>query len=168
MRKKKPATGSHWAFEHQRELRALMLFDRPRPGHASFSVQDDGSVPHLREGEYAIVDLRDREPQHGEIYLIEFGGFSRNRYLKQMQSDMLNITGPGAEPSPVWWLSDLRGFRKTNGVVHGVHLFAGLSDGPYTTEDVQSYALGRVVGYALKPLGKLIALKGGNDDRRAA
>ena len=92
-------------FEHQRELRALTLFDRRHPGHASFLVQDDRSVPHLREGEYAIIDLRDREPQHGEIYLIEFGGFSRNRYLKQIQSDMLNITGPGAEPSPVWWLT---------------------------------------------------------------
>jgi len=154
------ARGRKRPFEHQRELRALMLFDRRHPGYASFLVQDDGSVPHLREGEYAIVDLRDREPQHGEIYLIEFRGFSRNRYLKQIQSDMLNITGPGAEPSPVWWLSDLRGFRKTNEVVHGVPLFAGLSDGPYTTEDVQSYILGRIVGYALKPLGELIAPKG--------
>ena len=165
MRKEKPASGSRWAFEHQRELRALIAFEQLPPNCGSFLVKDDGSAPHLREGEYAVVDLLDREVQHGEIYLIQVGA---SRYIKQLRSDMLNITGPGAQPSLVWWQRDLRGFHQTNEVTHGgIPLFAGLSEGPYTTKNMQSALVGRVIGYALKPLGKLIAPKGGYDDRRA-
>jgi hypothetical protein len=130
-------------------------------------VEDDASAPHLRIGEYAIVDLGDREIQNGELYVIQVG-FSRSRYIKQVQSDLLNITGPGAEPSPVWWLSDLRGFRKTNEIALArIPVFAGLSDGPYTTEDVQSKVLGRIVGYAVRSLGGLIAAKGGYENEAA-
>ena len=55
-------------------------------------------------------------------------------------------TGP---ESPVWWLSDLAGFRQT-GDMSGVPLFAGLSDGPYDAAEqyLQTRFIGRVVGYA--------------------
>jgi hypothetical protein len=35
-------------------------------------VTGDDSAPHLRAGEFAIVDTTDTEPQHGEVYLVRW------------------------------------------------------------------------------------------------
>jgi hypothetical protein len=138
----------------QGEFRALTQFEKLPPDHATFLVDDDGSEPHLQNGEYAVIDTSDREPAHGEIYLIQFSEHSR-RYIKQLKHDYVNITGPEAEPSLVWWVCELRGFRKTHERSHGVPIFAGLSEGPYQTANVGKILIGRIVGYARSPLGRL-------------
>jgi hypothetical protein len=107
-RKSKPARGlarpadKALTFTHQPELRALTLYDRLPPSHATFRVPDDASEPHLKEGEYAVIDQSDRELQHGEVYLIQYDSGRRRRYLFVARSSYCNITGPGAEESLVW------------------------------------------------------------------
>ena len=130
----------------QGEFRALTRFDALPPHHAIFLVEDDGSEPHLHRNEYAVVDTTDLSPAHGELYLVQFSEHGA-RHAKQIKSDWLNITRPGAEPSLVWWLCDLRGFRKTDDRLHGIPVFAGVSDGPYQTEYLASVGVGRIVGY---------------------
>lgn len=149
-------------FEHQPELRALTLYDRLPPGYATFLVTEDGSEPHLTAGEDAVIDQSDRELQHGEVYLIQSHSGHRRRYLRVARSSYCNITGPDAEESLVWWLNDLRGWRNTGKRVHGVPLFAGLTDGPYVAETLQQrHIAGRVVGFARTSLGKQIAPEAG-------
>jgi hypothetical protein len=84
------------------------------------------------------------------------------------RTGLANITGPGAEPSLVWWLGSLRGWHKTDEVVFGsIPVFAGLSDGPYETESLQSKLIGRIVGVALSPLDRLITETAGYENEEA-
>ncbi len=144
------------------KFRALTSFKSLEPKHKTFLVKDDASDPHLRKGEYAVVDITDNDPQHGELYVIQYESGERRREIVQVRSAQLNITSPTAEPSLVWWVGDLRGYRKANEVAFGdIPVFAGLSDGPYQTEYLQSKLLGRVVGVAFTHLGGLIASSAG-------
>ena len=53
-------------------IRALTMYDHVPAGCILQPVTDDDSAPHLRAGEFAIVDTTDTEPQHGEVYLVRF------------------------------------------------------------------------------------------------
>lgn len=137
------------------EFRALSPFKSVLSNHLIFKIEDDGSEPHLRRGENAIVDTQDRAPANGELYLIRFNERGRF-YVKQLKTANLVVDGPNAAPSLVWWICDLRGFRKTDKRAHSVPLFAGLSDGPYKTDGLASIVVGRIVGYADGPLAQML------------
>jgi len=158
---KKMAATARAVVGQQTELRALTLFESLPPGHSTFLVTGDRHCPHLRPGEYAVIDTLDRELQNGELYLIQYKSGPRRREILHCSSSMCNITGLGAADSLVWWLRELRGYRKTEERVMGVPLFAGLSDGPYTAESLQPKLVGRVVGFAFKSLGQRIAPEAG-------
>jgi hypothetical protein len=53
-------------------IRALTMYDHVPAGCILQPVTDGDSAPHLRAGEFAIVDTTDTEPQHGEVYLVRF------------------------------------------------------------------------------------------------
>jgi hypothetical protein len=148
-------------------LRALTVFDRLPAKHVTFLTSEDGAEPHLCKGEFAVVDTTDRDPQHGELYVIQYQGSERRRALVQVRSDRLNITGPGAEPSLVWWCGDLRGWRQTDEKTLGCPVFAGMSDGPYRTENLQPKLIGRVVGVAFTALGNQLPTCAGWEDEEA-
>jgi hypothetical protein len=149
---------------HQPGLRALTLFDTLPQGHVTFLVTEDGAEPHLRRNEYAVIDTTDREPQHGELYLVQSQSGVRRRYIVHATRSYANITGPGAADSEVWWLGDLRGFRQTREKIGNIPIMAGLSDGPFRAENLQSKLVGRIVGVALSSLGGLIAEQAGYQD----
>ena len=148
-------------------IRALTIFDRLPAKHVTFLTSEDGAEPHLCKGEFAVIDTTDREPQHGELFAIQYQGFERRRALVQVRSDMLNITGPGAKPSLVWWCGDLRGWRKTDEKMLGCPVYVGLSDGPYRTENLQPKLIGRVVGVAFTALGDQLPSCAGWEDEEA-
>ncbi|MDB5599354.1 MAG: hypothetical protein JWN71_1398 [Xanthobacteraceae bacterium] len=153
------------AIEMSPNFRALTSFERLTPEQKTFRVTNDGSAPHLIKGEYAVVDTADRELQHGELYLIQWDSGERSRTIAQVQSDHQNITGPGAAKSLAWWVCDLAGLRKTDEVTReGIHVFAGLSDGPYETVPLQSKIIGRIVGVATTRLGALLAPAAGYEN----
>jgi hypothetical protein len=142
-------------------IRALGTFDRLEPGHRTFLVDDNRSVPHLRPNEYAVIDTSDRELQHGELYLVQFG---TGRGIFQARSTMLRLGG-WTEPGIVWWVRALRGMptpdqmeviRETAARRGMIPVFDGLSDGPYETDHLQSKLIGRVVGVAFSALDALI------------
>lgn len=120
------------------DFRALTLFERLSPEHMTFRVPNAASAPHLKEGEYAVVDLRDRDPQPGELCVIQF---ERRRAIVQAKRFAW---------SAHWYVGDLRGFREEKGIIYG------WCDGPYRTELLQSRLIGRVVGFAPSPLGDLL------------
>jgi hypothetical protein len=176
--KRKPITSSNSPAQHRHfgelppgrgypDFRALTMFERLEPHHRTFLVREDGSAPHLFVGEYAVVDTSDREPQHGELYVVQHKSGERRREIVQATSSYCNITGPGAEKSLVWWLCDLRGFRQTDEKLGGIPVFAGLSDGPYQTAGLKAKLLGRVVGVAHSALGGLLARAAGWEEEEA-
>jgi hypothetical protein len=57
---------------------------QPHPGRLYLAAgADNDSAPHLRAGEFAIVDTTDTEPQHGEVYLVRF--HRRSRWPRQVE-----------------------------------------------------------------------------------
>lgn len=53
-----------------KSIRALTVFDNIPAACFLQAVTDDSCDPHLRVGEFALVDTKDREPQHGELYVM--------------------------------------------------------------------------------------------------
>lgn len=142
--------------------RALPLFQSLEPNLKTFRVDDNGSEPHIRFGEYAVVDPTDRDPTHDELFIIQYDGGERRRHVVHVRSSYVNITGPGAADTLVYWVSDLAGFRQVSrSELGGIPVFAGLSDGPYTSEHLKQKLIGRVVGIAKSSLGNLIAPSAG-------
>jgi hypothetical protein len=138
-----PASQSRPTQPRQSPIRALTIFDSLPRNHRTLQIADDASAPHLKAGEYAVIDTTDRELQAGELYLIQY---SSGRHVVQLRS---SASG--------WWGGDLAGYRPTNEKFFGVPVFAGMSDGPYTPGLLKKKLLGRVVGYAENALGGLLA-----------
>jgi hypothetical protein len=117
----------------------------------TFKVEDDGSEPHLKRGEYAVVDTTDRELQHGELYVIQHQSGNRPRRIVQVKARRLS------PKQQAWWCSDLRGFRPVGiptAGSGGIPEYTGVSDGPYRAEGLIPKLVGRVVGYAVSSMGK--------------
>ena len=89
---------------HIPEYRALMVYDHVPAGCTLQLVGDEESAPHLRPGEFAVVDTEDTEPQNGELYLIRWmsGGTSivQAFCLPGFNSDIGDYIG--------WWTRSLR------------------------------------------------------------
>lgn len=146
-----------------KERSPLPLFTRLPKGHRTIFVGDGGSKPLLQNGQYAVVDSADCKPRHGEVYAIKSLS-GRAPYLMLVESSMCNI---GRGPQRVWWMKEAAGWRRVGTTIdtdaRRIPVFAGLSDGPYKTSYMQrKLLLGRVVGYAMSPLGRELK------ERRAA
>lgn len=131
-------------------FRALTYFEKLPSKHVTFAIDDDASEPHLKRGEYAVIDKGDRSPAKGELYLIRFSKEGRC-YVKQLRTSEVHFVGDDG-PTLGWWVDDLRGFRSTGKKVSGIPVFAGLSDGPYSDDRISSIIVGRIVGYAEQSL----------------
>jgi len=51
-------------------FRALTIFEDVPPGHKAVLVRITGFEPHLKLGEFAVVDTSDKEVVNGELYMI--------------------------------------------------------------------------------------------------
>jgi hypothetical protein len=133
-------------------LRALTVFDQIPAGCKVQPVGNEDSDPHLRAGEFAVVDMTDTDPQHGEVYLIRWqsGGtsivqaFCRPGYNSQIG----DFTG--------WWTRCLRVLsydeelekaRKLTPAGAVIEIPRGcMIDGPRLVETFREALIGRVVG----------------------
>jgi hypothetical protein len=142
----------------QSPLRALTLFETLPPGHKTFHVQDDSSAPHLKPGEFAVIDTTDTELQRGEVYLIQYESGRRSRRLVQISIGTIGTFSGRSQT--VWWARDLAGLRQVDTMVDDrlgrIPVFSGLSDGPYNPKALRRKLLGRVVGYSERALGDLL------------
>lgn len=156
----------HAPFEHQPELRALMLFDEVPPGHMTFEVPDDSFAPHLQQGEFAVVDLSDHTPWDRELFLISFtsprtrAGLSWRIVQMRGRKEFRRPEGgftlqpeEGAMPATCWtacfWIPP------DDPAEYARRLHAGLigtSNGPYTTDYASECLVGRIVGVFVPPV----------------
>ena len=137
------------------ERSTVSLFTRLPKGHQTVCVDDATSEPFLQKGQYAVIDGSDRKPRHGEVYAIKSHS-GRSPYLMLVESSICDI---GRGPQRVWWMKAACGWRQVDTTVgpnlQRIPVFVGLSDGPYRAAHLtKKFLLGRVVGYAMSPLGK--------------
>lgn len=113
------------------DLRALPIFADVPPGCIVLPVTSDDHAPHLRAGEFAVVDRGARDPLQGEIYarfitdaLSETG---RRLGLWQVTRRAFQC----ATGRELWW------FRKSEG---------SLLDGPVGRDTFPQAVVGCVIG----------------------
>jgi len=110
-------------------FRALETMPTLPPGCGLQLVADGYSDPHLKLGEFAVVDRTDTAPQHGELYLIQWE--SGWRAIVQARSTKINWCEGGVGVG--WYVGDLQPERLA-------------VDGPYRTDHLKSKLVGRIVG----------------------
>ena len=144
----------------QPELRAFIVYNQLPAGCIAFPITTDNSEPHLRKGDIAVVDTREREGVEHELFVIEWG---RNapcgpeRCVVELWTK--EYTRPGGAKALGWWAGAYNRPRtreafmaqKSGGIITGV------IDGPYAHRDfphpgdpnadyLTSLLIGRVVG----------------------
>lgn len=67
----------------QPELRSYIVYDRLPAGHIAHTMLSTEVMPHIRPGERAVIDLSQREPVGGDLFLIEYqsGPVDRRRHV---------------------------------------------------------------------------------------
>ena len=135
------------------ELRALLAYDELPPGCIAHPVTEDDLSPHLRPGEFAIVDPADREPVRGELFLVAWDSRTLNpdgsERLALVQAFQRNHECNG-KPFTAWWVGSMRNRLSpeatTRLVAEGRWDRLGWSNGPYCDGILERQIRGRVVG----------------------
>jgi len=125
----------------------------------TFLVEDDAFHPHLRRGEFAVVDLADHQPAQGELFLMSFNsprtkcGFAYQIVQMRGKQEFLGPRGwtkdrvDGAEAAMCWtacfWMPP-EGREKYQRLLRAG--MVGTCDGLYTTEYAAEKLVGRIVG----------------------
>lgn len=142
------------------EYRALMMFDQLPAGCIAVRCEDHFSAPHIRQGEFVVVDTNDRTPRHLETFVIEWHGGRRN--ICEVLSREFNWTDKSI-PRRGWSVRSISGHRGkavaafldeqladtagTGGMIELPHTF-GWAEGPYRSDDgyLESKLVGCVIG----------------------
>lgn len=130
----------------QPELRALMMFDTLPEGCIAFPVTDDYSLPHIRSGEFAVVDTRDTKPHNGELSVIQWQ--SGRRQICQTRISTMFREDDG---SPTWSVGslrrpDLESWLKSERDAGRIAIYPGWSDGWFDGDHLQEKLVGAVIG----------------------
>lgn len=154
-------------FEHQPEMRALMILPSIPPGHLTYLVKDNAFYPHLREGEFAVVDLSDRQPAPGELFVIAYeSAFAlhrkayhlcqlRRRNAWRLNGVLYNRPQDGADLVDDWTACHQvlpRNQEEFDQMLRSGRLSA--SEGPFLTDHLASKLVGRVVGVFVPKVGE--------------
>jgi hypothetical protein len=136
------------------EYRALELMSVLPAGCIAFPVVDGWSAPHLKPGEFAVVDTNDREPANGELYVITWspGTDHEKREITQITGRMMVVCDPQThEPLPPairWFAGDYvrpRGRDELQDWIAKGRVLR-LSEGPFRTEHLREKLVGRIIG----------------------
>jgi len=144
----------------QPEYRALMMYDHVPDGCILHLVTDNKSYPHIRPGEFVVVDTLDRKVRHLETYVIEWNGGGRD--VCEAVSRQFNFSDPTI-PRRGWIVRSISGLRgkaiveafdhmQSGIAVPDIQLF-GWSEGPFRSDDghLESKLVGCVIGLYQAP-----------------
>ena len=135
-----------------KETRALTVFDSIPAGCILLPVSDESCDPHLRVGEFALIDTQDREPQHGELYVIGNKNiYDEMRYRicqvrakterdvrsRRWQAWYYGPLVPAAFPAKGYWTLEAAALQP---------LRLGLTEGPMLLTGTRQKISGRVIG----------------------
>lgn len=134
-----------------KQLRALTVFDSLPPGCSLRLVSNDDSAPHIRVGEFAVIDPADTAPQNGEVYIV--------RWLDGTTSIRQLLSRPFKSPAGCeqigWWTrclnfvpydDALAAARQQRPDAIPFISYRSMIDGPRLAAVIQQSLLGRVIG----------------------
>lgn len=132
-------------------LRSFIVYDRLPDGCTAMEIRGDDCLPHIRSGEFAVIDTTDREPINGELFALRY---SRGEpVVAQLSLREIRPTEAGGGPIACWWAVSCNRPRS-----HAERMAWGrsgrsipMADGPYGAdadglEYLASKLVGRVVG----------------------
>jgi hypothetical protein len=128
----------------QAGLRSYIIYDILPVACIAVEIEDDGCEPHVREGEFVVVDTEDRDPIHGELFLMQWESGRRA---------VVELSLRDGYAGPVWWVHSHNHPETreqwTAWITDG--RTGGYADGPYAADGEQAdyfhrKLLGRVVG----------------------
>lgn len=137
------------------ELRALFVYDAVPPGCIVHPVTEDDLAPHLRPAEFAIVDTTDRDPIHGELFLVAWMGNPdadgrERRALVQARLQAVSDISGAAYEQPLWSVGSIRRHRSRDEIDRLLrerrYDELGWTNGPYRPGMLEQQIRGRVVG----------------------
>ena len=123
---------------------ALTVSGSVPPGCMGYLIDDDDSEPVLRDGEFAIIDVNDREPVTGQLFLIEWDRGDRalvETFLRPNQKK------DGTEVLR-WWVGAYnrpRSREQLDEALAGRRTISCI-DGPYKPGCLEAKLIGKVIG----------------------
>jgi hypothetical protein len=125
--------------------RALPFMADLPSGHTLHLVANDWHAPHLRPGEWAVVDCTDRAIQWGELFMVrQSNGPALWAIYPESERDRI-ARAPGEECA---WLRHLNGPRTPEEAFAWLRSGRAVTtaDGPYLLSCLEPQIIGRVVG----------------------
>jgi hypothetical protein len=131
-------------------LRSFVVYDQIPDGCEVHEVQNRDSHPHLRKGDFVIVDTWDRAPCIGELHLIQWKSKrTGERDVVTMEKKRVNVCrggrGPGV-PTELWFVGPYAPQRMMALTGEEVGPAIRWADGPYRDEYLDDIIIGRIVG----------------------
>lgn len=120
----------------QPDLRAFIVCDRLPEGCVAYPVRNNDHAPHLRAGEWVIVDPTDCTPTHRDLFVIQWQGGSGPQVVEAAWFDQARD----------YWMVGVRRSRFNRGSTLPVSDGILCGDFPYRTGQLEQRFLGRVVG----------------------
>lgn len=126
----------------QPDLRAYIVLPKVPEDCLSFMVPDDRMEPFLHAGDIAIIDPADREPDQGDLFLIQWNDGGRQVVEIKRHPKPENIVG--WDGTTDYWQACWGMTMRSLGGENEVTMRWG--DGPYSTFHLTDKLVGRVVG----------------------
>ncbi len=118
------------------DYRALTIFEDLQPAHKAVLVLQTGFEPHLKVGEFAVVDTTDKDVSNGELYMIWNRSGVNGLHCISVQASMREYEDRDGPFTAVGWRY---AFLRPGGMPFG--------EGPYLLEGWKSErCFGRIVG----------------------
>lgn len=119
-------------------LRSFIVYDRVPAGLAAFPITDDRNAPHLRVGDFVVVDPADNEPCDGELFVTEWRSSpGQQRVNETFTAPGLNVWAVGPVAQPAW---------VKEAVADGAPPATRWCDFGYSAETLRKCLKGRVIG----------------------
>lgn len=131
-------------------LRSFIVYDALPPGCIAFEVPDDTSLPHVRAGEFVVIDPEDKEPAKGELFAITWkSSFNRKWQIVQMdlRAGRYGTGNNGSmEDGHLWYVGAPAPQRMMSLARHYVGEAMRWADGPYRDDYVREITHGKIIG----------------------
>lgn len=137
-------------------FRALTVYDRPPSRCRAVPMRHDRFAPHLSARECAVIDLDDREPISGEMYLVRITSPREPKGYLEKVVQLRSRKCQGEHRSYLGWMMHFSLIRHYGRRLSVDEVVAKLQtgemsvcDGPMLTAGMRSKIVGRVIGVVL-------------------
>ncbi|WP_333605969.1 hypothetical protein [Novosphingobium sp.] len=129
-------------------LRSFIVYDELPAGCIAFEVPDSTSLPHVRPGEFVVIDPEDRDPAEGELFAITWkSSFDRKWQIVQMdlRAGRYGKNGVMRDES-LWFVGAPAPQRMMSLAGHYVGEAIRWADGPYYDDYLRDITHGKIIG----------------------